>query len=63
MIKPIIFYLLANIYCYLCFAFANAQLNPFVWENGLRGLCLISSVCVFMFAFGFYNDLKKNNKI
>lgn len=59
MIKPILFFCAVNIYIYLCFAFVNVQLNPFMWELELRALCLFLSAFTFCIGHEVYNDIKK----
>ena len=60
MIKPILFFFAVNIYFFLCFAFVNAQINPFMWELKLRALCLFLSAFAFFIGHGVYNDIKTN---
>ena len=59
MIKPILFFCAVNIYIYLCFAFVNEQLNPFMWELKSRDLCLFLSAFTFFIGYEVYNDIKK----
>jgi hypothetical protein len=43
---------------YIAFAFVNAELNPFVWSQGLRAAMVFTTVCYIAFAPLIVNELK-----
>jgi len=43
---------------YLAIAFYKAELNPFVWSQGVRGAFIYVTVCFLVFAPLIVNELK-----
>ena len=43
---------------YIGLAFVKAELNPFLWSEGLRGLMILITVCYIVSAPLIVNELK-----